>query len=130
MWGDVLREQYGEQRELVDRFLGRAKDAGVQVHDRVRYISSDSGSAPNLLHKTLLRLFKSCSDVRLVTTNFDLHFVTAAKAVFSTGDDLEVYYAPALPVGNSFAGIVHLHGGVGKQADRMVLTDSDFGAAY
>jgi hypothetical protein len=128
--GVVLREQYGEQRELVDHFLGRAKDAGVHVHDRVRHILSDSSSTPNLLHTTLLRLFKSWSDVRLVTTNFDLHFMTAAKTVFSKGDDLEFYYAPALPVGNSFAGIVHLHGSVGKQADRMVLTDSDFGAAY
>jgi hypothetical protein len=128
--GALVREQYGDQRELVDHFLGRAKDIGVQVHDRVRHILSDSGSAPNLLHTTLLRLFKSCSDVRLVTTNFDLHFMTAAKAIFSTVDDLEIYYAPALPVGNSFAGIVHLHGSVGKQADRMVVTDSDFGAAY
>jgi hypothetical protein len=128
--GVLVREQYGDQRELVDHFLGRAKDVGVHVHDRVRHILSDSGSAPNLLHTTLLRLFERRSNVRLVTTNFDLHFVTAAKAAFSTGDDLEVYYAPALPVGNSFAGIVYLHGSVEKQADRMVLTDSDFGAAY
>jgi hypothetical protein len=78
----------------------------------------------------LLRLFKSCSDVRLVTTNFDLHFMTAAKTIFATSDELEIYCAPALPVGNSFAGVVHLHGSVAKQADRMVLTDSDFGSAY
>jgi len=110
--------------------LGRARDAGVKVHDRVSHILSDSGSAPNLLHTTLFRLFKSCSYVRLVTTNFDRHFLTAAKTVFPTGDDLEIYYAPALPLGNSFAGIVHLHGSVAKQSDRMVLTDSDFGAAY
>jgi Domain of unknown function (DUF4020)/SIR2-like domain len=131
LWGGVVvREQYGEQRELVDHFLGRAKDAGVHIHERVRHILSDARSTPNLLHTTLLRLFRSCSDVRLVTTNFDPHFITAAKTVFSTGDELELYYAPALSVGNSFAGIVHLHGSVTKQADRMVLTDSDFGAAY
>jgi hypothetical protein len=128
--GVLVREQYGEQRELVDHFLGRAKDAGVKVHDRVRDILSDKTSAPNLLHTTLLRLFKSSSDVRLVTTNFDLHFTTAVKMVFTTGDEVEIYDAPALPVGNSFAGIVHLHGSVAKPADRMVLTDSDFGAAY
>lgn len=128
--GVLVREQYGEQRELVDHFLGRVQDAGVKVHERVRHILSDSTSAPNLLHTTLLRLFKSSSDVRLVTTNFDLHFMTAAKTVFSNDDELEIYYAPALPVGNSFAGIVHLHGSVSKQAERMVLTDSDFGAAY
>jgi hypothetical protein len=128
--GVLTREQYGEQREPVDHFLGRVKDAGVKVHERVRHILSDSTSSPNLLHTTLLRLFKSCSDVRLVTTNFDLHFMTAAKTVFATSDELEIYCAPALPVGNSFAGVVHLHGSVAKQADRMVLTDSDFGSAY
>ncbi len=128
--GVLTRDQYGEQRELVDHFLGRVKDAGVKVHERVRDILSDSTSAPNLLHITLLRLFKNLSDVRLVTTNFDLHFTTAAKALFTKSNGLELYYAPALPLGNSFAGIVHLHGSVAKQADRMVLTDSDFGAAY
>src|SRR5438105_15833793 len=62
--GVLTRDQYGEQRELVDHFLGRVKDAGVKVHERVRDILSDSTSAPNLLHITLLRLFKNLSDVR------------------------------------------------------------------
>ena len=129
--GSLVREQYGaEQREAVDHFLGRVKDAGIKVHERVHQILSDVNSAPNVLHATLLRLFKSPSDLRLVTTNFDLHFVNAAKSAFTEGDVPEIYYAPALPVGNSFNGIVHLHGSVAKNANRMVLTDSDFGSAY
>src|SRR5947207_1465711 len=41
-----------------------------------------------------------------------------------------VFFAPALPVGNEFTGIVYLHGSVDRPANRLVLTDSDFGRAY
>jgi hypothetical protein len=133
---DSLAEQVAagvlnrEKDEPVDRFLGRLKDRHVEVHDIVRRILSDPTSKPNALHTALLRLFESATKVRVVTTNFDLHFTSAATAIFSNVDNLEVYSAPALPRGSSFSGIVHLHGTVAKPADRLVLTDSDFGIAY
>lgn len=46
------------------------------------------------------------------------------------GESAETYSAPALPVGDSFNGIVYLHGSVEKAASRLILTDSDFGRAY
>jgi hypothetical protein len=77
----------------------------------------------------LLRLFQSGKSVRLVTTNFDSHFTNAAHTIF-TDKEAEVFYAPALPLGNPFQGIVYLHGSVEKSPESLVLTDSDFGRAY
>ena len=45
------------------------------------------------------------------------------------GSSPEVFRAPALPLGNEFRGIVHVHGSV-VCPERMVLTDADFGRAY
>ncbi len=119
-----------ERDEPIDRFLGKLKDKEVEVHEKVRRILSDPKSKPNLLHIDLLRLFEEPNKLRLVTTNFDLHFSSAASAQFPNSDGFEIYSAPALPLGNSFSGIVNLHGSVAKSSDRLVLTDSDFGAAY
>ena len=77
--------------------------------------------------QTLLARAHLSSDVRLVTTNFDLHFETAANALFGTVPD--VYRAPALPLGYDFSGIVHVHGALPRARD-LVLTDADFGRAY
>jgi hypothetical protein len=119
-----------EKDEPVDRFLGRLKDNGVEVHEKVRRILSDRTSKPNGLHVDLLRLFEEPDKFRLVTTNFDLHFTSAGVERFPALDNLEIYSAPALPLGSSFSGIVYLHGSVAKPANRLVLTDSDFGMAY
>jgi len=61
---NLLAEQVGagvlnrEKDEPVDRFLGRLKDKGVEVHEKVRRILSDRNSKPNALHLDLLRLFE------------------------------------------------------------------------
>ena len=108
-----------EKDEPVDRFLGRLKDKGVEVHEKVRRILSDRNSKPNALHVDLLRLFEEPNKFRLVTTNFDLHFTSAGVERFPTLDSFEIYSAPALPLGSSFSGIVYLHGSVAKPADRL-----------
>lgn len=111
----------------LDRFLGQLHHRHVAVHERAAQFLSPEGSAPNELHHNLLRLFQTPDRIRLVTTNFDLHFETAAKAVF--GDIPDVYRAPALPLGYNFSGIVHVHGAL-PQSQHLVLTDADFGRAY
>jgi hypothetical protein len=133
---DLLAEQVAagvldrEKDEPVDRFLGRLKDKGVEVHEKVTRILSDRNSKFNALHLNLLRLFEEPNKLRLVTTNFDLHFTSAGIQRFPAPDSFEIYSAPALPLGSSFSGIVYLHGSVAKPADRLVLTDSDFGMGY
>lgn len=115
--------------EPFEHFLGRLAHRGIDIHARVSTLLSSPDSAPNTLHFDLLRLFPSAVEVRVVTTNFDNHFSTASMTVFNQ-EIVETYYAPALPVGDSFTGLVYLHGSVDKPVKRLVLTDSDFGRAY
>ena len=123
--------------EAIDRYFGRLVGIGVTVHEQVRSILSSPDSHPNVLHEALIGTFREPKHVRLVTTNFDQHFTTAATNRFGATCP-EVFCAPALPVGSDFAGIVHLHGSVEKASNApkpqltntLVLTDSDFGRAY
>lgn len=74
------------------------------------------------------RLIRNSKDVRMVTTNFDKHFSTAASEQFDSS--VEIYRAPALPLGGNFKGIVYLHGCVDQQPEELILTDADFGRVY
>lgn len=113
--------------EREDQFLGRLEQAGVPVRRRVRQFLSNPDSRPTELHHLLLDLFRDREQIRLVTTNLDTHFTTAAR---STGPEPYFFYAPALPLGHRFTGIVYLHGCVGRDEASFVLTDADFGRAY
>src|SRR5215212_2721773 len=95
-----------EDREPLERFLGRLDNHGVKVHRLARDLLTNPSSRPNRLHYDLLRLFDSESGIRLVTTNFDSHFTTAARELFDDG--VSIFDAPALPVGDRFKGIVYL----------------------
>lgn len=111
----------------LDRFLGELHHKGVKVHERALQVLSPPGSAPTDLHRHLIRLFGSVERIKVVTTNFDLHFEAAAQEAF--GAVPTVYNAPALPRGYDFHGIVHVHGAMPDPAS-IVLTDADFGKAY
>lgn len=124
---DIAQGTGLEPSEPLDRFLGQLNHRDVAVHDRAAQLLSPEGSAPNALHHDLLRLFRTSDRVRLVTTNFDLHFETAANALFGAVPD--IYSAPALPLGYDFSGIVHVHGSLNR-AHELVLTDTNFGRAY
>lgn len=115
-----------KESRALDRYLGRLHREGVRVHEQAHRILGES-LEPNPLHKELLRLFPSPDQVKLVTTNFDCHFSTAAETIFP---EINTFYAPALPLGNDFEGIVYLHGSINQRPNRLVLTDRDFGKAY
>jgi hypothetical protein len=114
--------------EPIDRFLGRLADKGVKVTDLVCKILDKPTSKPNQLHRDILTLCTSGNNTKLVTTNIDQYFSTAA---IQLKKEVRQYYAPALPPGNDFNGIVYLHGCT-AQSDKhhIVLTDTDFGRAY
>ena len=118
-------EQGTSERE--DQFLGRLHANGIHVHARAGQELSRRDAEPTVLHRNLLRIFARPMSARVVTTNFDLLFEQTADELF--GPQVQVFTAPALPVGNRFNGIVHVHGSLGNQAE-MVLTDADFGRAY
>ncbi|MET1081029.1 MAG: anti-phage defense-associated sirtuin Dsr1 [Pseudomonas sp.] len=86
-------------------------------------------------HAALLKLARSREGaLRLVTTNFDRVFDTAAKR---TGQAFQAYPAPMLPIpkNSRWNGLVFLHGLLPKKEDdialnRLVITSGDFGLAY
>ena len=115
------------ESEPVDRFLGRLDSQGTNVHERAAHALRGGTPESTELHGDLLRLYRTPQSVRVVTTNFDALFEQAAAHVFDQPP--AVFRAPALPLGSSFSGIVHVHGDLGHPPD-MVLTDVDFGRAY
>ncbi|WP_162248711.1 SIR2 family protein [Agromyces sp. Root1464] len=117
-----------EAESRPDVFLGRLDLDGLDVRSRTREIVGAPGSTPNENHQALLRLGASSKAIRIVTTNYDNHLLTAAAEQGILVDS--TYFAPALPLGRSFEGIVHLHGSILRGANEFVLTDRDFGRAY
>ena len=118
-----------EKDESEDRFLGRLKDPpmDVDVHGRAAQLLAKGDPKPTELHRNLLHLCPPDGHSRIVTTNFDPLFEIAAEELCLARP--EVFRAPALPLGQRFKGIVHLHGSV-VDPNEMVLTDKDFGRAY
>ncbi|MBN1627651.1 MAG: SIR2 family protein, partial [Deltaproteobacteria bacterium] len=123
------REEWKEKKESPERYLGRLAHKGLNIHQQVAEILSSPESKYNTLHGSLLQLFRNREQVKIVTTNFDSHFDSAALKVFE-GKLPEIFKAPVLPLGNDFSGIVYLHGSVAGDPKKLVLTDQDFGRAY
>ncbi|MBO8093801.1 MAG: SIR2 family protein [Prosthecochloris sp.] len=120
---DLLERRLPGQRLAVRRALAQALNP--KLH---RKGATDT-------HAALLRLATSRDGVlRLVTTNFDRVFHSAAKR---TGQTFSEYAAPMLPIpkNSRWDGLVFLHGLLPKKTDdtslnRLVVTSGDFGLAY
>lgn len=111
----------------LDTFLGELP-AGFDTHAHARDLIGRAGSLPNATHTALVRLASSTGDVRIVTTNFDDHLLSAAS---DAGVEVrDTWFGPSLPLGDEFTGVVHLHGSVRRDPRELVLTDTDFGRAY
>ncbi|ASW91159.1 DUF4020 domain-containing protein [Mycobacterium marseillense] len=123
----VGREPTEDEVGHPDVFLGRLEDHGNDVHQLVASTIDLPGSQPNPLHLVIAGLAAAYPTPRIVTTNYDRHLTSAAISLSLAPD---VYEAPALPVGDDFEGIVHLHGSLSQPSRRLVVTDTDFGHAY
>ncbi|RPF26020.1 uncharacterized protein DUF4020 [Georgenia muralis] len=115
------------QLKRPDVFLGDLADMGVNVHALVAKAIDPPGSAPNRLHHAIMSLAAVHPPLRVVTTNYDQHLEIAGRIDHS---DVEVFRAPALPIGDDFTGVIHLHGSLGQHPRHLVVTDADFGHAY
>ncbi|HVM59956.1 MAG TPA: SIR2 family protein [Verrucomicrobiae bacterium] len=112
-----------------DRALGKAARDGTNVHLAAAKILYNPRTRPTELHGRILQVFGAPDKVRVVTTNFDDHFSATSRIVYRKPRVPE-YYAPALPLGDDFRGIVYLHGSARVEPRAMILTDKDFGVAY
>jgi len=120
---DLLERRLPGQRLAVRRALSQALKPKLR-----RKGATDT-------HAALLRLARSREGaLRLVTTNFDRVFHTAAKR---TGQAFQAYAAPMLPIpkNSRWNGLVYLHGLLPEKVDdtplnRLVVTSGDFGLAY
>ena len=114
-----------EQLNRPDVLLGELElHQHVDVHLRVANRIKVASSVPNALHKAIAALASAGPAVRIVTTNYDLHLSTVL------GDEVPEYWAPALPMGDDFEGLVYLHGCLRQDPRWLVVTDEDFGRAY
>jgi hypothetical protein len=111
----------------IDFFLGSMPQS-FDTHLHTRDLIARESSAPNSTHAALVRVASSVGKLRIVTTNFDDHLSSAASFAGIQVDDK--WIGPALPLGEDFTGIVHLHGSVLRDPRQLVLTDGDFGKAY
>ena len=116
-----------DEKMAIDLFLG-SMPSDFDVHAHAHRLTSPKGSAPNPTHRALVRVASSIAPARLVTTNFDDHLSGAVLAESMPAADR--WIGPALPMGDSFTGVVHLHGSVLRSPAELVLTDRDFGRAY
>ena len=120
---DLLERRLPGQRLAVRRALAQALKPKLR-----RKGSTDTQAA-------LLLLARSREGaLRLVTTNFDRVFHTAAKRA---GQAFQQHAAPMLPIpkNSRWNGLVFLHGLLPAKADdtalnRLVVTSGDFGLAY
>ena len=119
---------------LERRYIGGRTAARQAVADKLQPKLDRQGATET--HQALLRLARTQGDCfRLVTTNFDRIFDTAADII---GHETTTYSAPLLPTprNGQWDGLVYLHGrlpgtdGGSRALNDLVLTSSDFGRAY
>src|SRR3546814_19532760 len=106
--------------DLPDVFLGRLQDNGNDVHQLVANAIDLPGSQPNSLHHAITGLAVVNPSPRIVTTNYDRHPTSSATAL-PVG--LDVYEAPALPVGADFEGVVRPQGSFSQPSRRLAATE-------
>lgn len=112
----------------LDAYLGSLDDDDkYDVHRLARGIVTNPASEPNGNHDALARIAAN-GPVRVVTTNYDLHLERRLKE--HCDQAIEVFRAPAMPLGDSFEGLVYLHGSAAAEPERLVVTDRDFSKAY
>lgn len=118
------------KRGGLDFFIGQLESLpqGFDAHHHAHTLISNPKSRFNPLHGAIVDLAGIGGAFRVVTTNYDDHLASAASSGSITVPD--TWYAPALPLGRDFAGLVHLHGSVRRPKEELILTDRDFGHAY
>ncbi len=114
-------------KAALDAFLGKLPDR-ESAHERTLQLMSSEDADCNETHKAIMRIAKAMKTPRIVTTNYDVLLEKAAASLAMNID--RIYRGPALPLGSSFDGIVHIHGDIHSRPDEIILDDRDYAKAY
>lgn len=113
--------------EQLDRFIGKLPK-WFDTHKTTKRIIGEADSHFNEEHAAIVSLASALRTPRIVTTNYDLHLEeAAAEGEFAFN---MIYNGPAVPIGNSFSGLLHLHGSLHSSDSEIILDDRDFANAY
>jgi hypothetical protein len=122
-----LENELSKHERRLDRYFGELARGDVDIQHLVRKRIGLPTSQPSGLHRWILDLFLDPKNIRIVTTNFVMHLM---KVLTERKLGVDQYFAPALPLGRRFRGIVYLHGSILREDDPLILSDEDFGRAY
>jgi hypothetical protein len=112
----------------LDAYLGNLDDDDrYDIHRLTQGIVTVPASEPNGNHDALARVAAK-GIPRVITTNYDLHLERRLQTHCDPA--IEVFKAPAMPLGDAFHGLVYLHGSADAPPERLVVTDRDFSKAY
>ncbi len=124
-----LSDKNDENNEIIDK----SKEVMFSCHEDKTNADNLQELSQSPLHNYIVQILHGANNkkIRLVTTNFE-HFFTKACHELLNPETCPIYYAPALPNGSNFSGLVYLHGAYEDTSDgkELVLTDKDFGRAY
>lgn len=109
----------------IRRFAQR--DGKMTLNEFVQWTYSCPKSKPNDLHRLLLGLFDQNHGPRIVTTNYDMLFVDAAREI---DRPLGICSNPNRPASMEFDGIYFPHGCVKEAPEHLIVTVDDFDKAY
>lgn len=130
----IRREQFDTALELLERhYPGHRYAVRKQLMQALKPMVTNRDAT--VLHEALLQLGRGKDGrLRLVTTNFDHLFETAANRLDVS---FNAFGAPMLPIpkNSRWDGLVYLHGRLPDTDDeselnRLVVTSGDFGLAY
>ena len=114
-------------REAILKYFKLLEDADKPFKEVIVRRIIEGKYSPNDLHTAILCLFPTDMPVKIITTNFDTLFTDESGKLLS---DTKPRYAPDLPEGQDFEGIVYLHGSVTSGPSSIVISKLDFANAY
>ena len=129
-------EEYDVVLGMLERRLEQGALADPAGENRVRKEIATilRGKARSYgFHRALLRLADRGGAAAIVTTNFDLLFEDAARAM---GQPVQTYALGGIPRPTrspEFSGVLHAHGALERNPERtsnLIVTDQDFGEYY
>ena len=130
------KSEYDVVLGMLERRLERGvvedPSGGNQVREKIGEILRDKAK-PAPFHRALMRLSDRGGATAIITTNFDLLFENAARAMKQSVQTYALGGVPRPTWRREFSGILHIHGALDrnpKRTSNLIISDQDFGEYY